>query len=65
MVLAAGAAALQMSRGAWFEAAGLAGLATGLLILRVWPTQRRLAWIAFAVTAAALAIVFFRMRTAS
>ncbi|MEO8482635.1 MAG: hypothetical protein ABI634_10525 [Acidobacteriota bacterium] len=58
-------AAVQASRGAWMESAGLVGLGTGLLMLRVWgaqPRRRWLAWVAFSVTAVAMVVVALRMR---
>jgi hypothetical protein len=63
IVLAFAAAALQASRGAWMEAAGLLGLAGGLLLLRLAPAHpplRRLAYLAFALTAIAMIVVFAR-----
>lgn len=60
VVLALGAALLQASRGAWVEATGLIALAIGLLILRVWPSQKRWATVAFAVTVVTLVVVFVR-----
>ena len=56
-------AAVQASRGAWIESAGLVGLGGGLLILRIWgaqPRRRWLAWPAFSVTAVAMIVVAFR-----
>ena len=63
IVLAVAAAALQASRGAWMEAAGLAGLGGGLLLLRLSPARpilRRGAYAAFALTAIAMIVVFAR-----
>jgi hypothetical protein len=68
IVLAFIVAAVQATRGAWIESAGLVGLGTGLLILRVWgahPRRRWLAWAAFAVTAVAMVVVALRMASAS
>jgi hypothetical protein len=65
IVLAFAAAVAQVSRGAYVEAAGLVGLGAGLLILRQWgrdPRRRWLAWAAFGITAAAMAVVAMRMR---
>jgi hypothetical protein len=65
IVLALGVAALQASRGAWVEAAGLSGLGGGLVILLLSarkPHLKWLAWVAFAVTAAAMAVVALRLR---
>jgi hypothetical protein len=66
ILLAFVVAAVQLSRGAWVEAAGLAGLGSGLLILRVWgaqPARRRLAWLAFSVTGLAIVVVLLRLRS--
>jgi hypothetical protein len=63
IVLAFGTAVLQATRGAWLEAAGLAGLGGGLVLLKLSATRpalRRAAWVAFALTALAMAIVFAR-----
>jgi hypothetical protein len=68
IVLAFIVAAVQASRGAWIESAGLVGLGAGLLILRLWgaqPRRRWLAWAAFSVTAAAMIVVALRMASAS
>ena len=65
IVMAFGAAALQASRGAWVEAAGLVGLASGLLALRMWPGRPATRWLAgagFSVTALAMVVVALRMR---
>lgn len=62
IVLAFGAAAFRASQGAWVEAGGLAALGAGLLILRMWPAQKRVAWIAFALTGAAMVAVLLRGR---
>jgi hypothetical protein len=67
ILLAFVVAAVQLSRGAWVEASGLAGLGAGLLILRArgnQPTWRRLAWAAFSVTGLAILVVLLRMRRA-
>lgn len=63
IVLAFGVAVLQATRAHWIEAAGLAGLGTGLLLLRLArarPALRWLAWMCFAVTAAAMVVVYRR-----
>jgi hypothetical protein len=72
IVLAFGVAALQAWRGHVIEAAGLVGLGTGLVLLRLEnrssinpggvarPALRWLAWACFAVTAAAMVVVFQR-----
>jgi hypothetical protein len=65
IVLAFVVAALQVWRGAMIEASGLLGLGTGLLILRLAGRHsplRQLAWLGFAVTAAAVVLVLMRMR---
>ncbi len=56
IALAFGVAVLQATRGAWVEATGLLGLGAGLVVLRVasTPAKRRLAWLAFSVTAVAI-----------
>jgi hypothetical protein len=67
IVLAFIVAAIQASRGAWIESAGLVGLGAGLLILRIWgaqPGRRWLAWPAFSITALAMVVVAMRMVTA-
>jgi hypothetical protein len=60
IVLAFGAAAFQISRGAWIEAVGLLGLGAGLLSLRLLPGRKWLAWAAFSVTALAILAVLVR-----
>jgi uncharacterized membrane protein len=67
IALAFGVAVLQATRGAWVEAVGLLGLGTGLVVLRLTsdPAKRRLAWLAFLVTATAIVIVLLRMRALS
>lgn len=66
IVLALGTAVAQASRGAWPEAAGLAGLAAGLAVLRWAPASMRwAAWVAFAGTAAAIVAVLIRMQNAA
>jgi hypothetical protein len=61
-------AGVQARAGAWVEAGGLVGLGTGLVILHVAATRPRLkplAWLAFAVTVAAMVIVALRSLPAS
>lgn len=62
IILAFGAMLMQLTQGAWIEAAGLAGLGTGLLILRMWPSQRWLSWLAFSVTAVAMIVRIVRLQ---
>lgn len=62
IALAFGAAAFRASQGAWVEAGGLAALGAGLLILRVWPAQKRVAWGAFALTGLSMLVVLLRGR---
>lgn len=62
IVLAFGAAAYRAAGGAWIEATGLAALGLGLLILRVWPKYRAVAWAAFVATAASILLVLLRQR---
>ena len=64
IVLAFVAAGMRASQGAWVETAGLVGLAAGLLCLRAAEQRRAFktyAWMCFAITAMAMAIVFARM----
>jgi hypothetical protein len=66
IVLALGAAARQAMHHGWVQAAGLVALAAGLIILQLAhrrPAIRPLAWVAFAVTAATMVVVWARMRT--
>lgn len=74
IVLAFGVAVLQATRGHAVEAAGLVGLGTGLILLRLAnpsplrpgeaavtrPALRWLAWVCFAITAAAVVAVYQR-----
>jgi hypothetical protein len=63
IALAIGAAGLQASRGAWAESAGLAGLAAGLIALRLAPARpqfKRIALLGFLVTAIAIVVVLVR-----
>lgn len=63
IVAALGVAGVQMTRGNWFEVAGLLGLSGGLVLLRLAPGKplvRWLAWVCFGVTAAAVVFVFRR-----
>lgn len=63
IVLSFGVAAFQATRGNWMEVAGLIGLGTGLILLRLASTRPALrwaAWICFAVTAAAMLHVYRR-----
>lgn len=63
MVLSVVVAVVQMQRGHWVEASGLVGLFAGLLLLRLAPNRPVLRWVAlacFAVTAAAVVMVFRR-----
>jgi hypothetical protein len=63
IALAVVAAAFQLSRGAWLEAAGLIALAFGLICLKLSATRpsfRRTAYLSFAVTVVAMAVVFAR-----
>jgi hypothetical protein len=66
IILALGATMLQVSRGAWIQATGLAALALGLVIIQFLaprrPALKPLAWLAFGVTAATMVIVWMRMR---
>ena len=65
IALAAGAAVVRVSQGAWIEAAGLLGLAGGLLLLR-WaatrPAVKPWAWVAFGVTGVSMIAVLVRTR---
>lgn len=63
IVLAFVAGAMRVSQGAWVEAAGLFGLGAGLAALKVSatrPSLKPVAWFAFLVTAASIAIVLIR-----
>lgn len=66
IVLAFIVAGLQARAGAWVEASGLAALGAGLIVLQLAQTRPRVkpfAWLAFAVTAAAMAVVALRSYT--
>ena len=59
IMAAFGASVFRASQGAWVEAAGLLGLGSGLVMLKVAerrPAIKPLAYIAFAVTAISVAI---------
>jgi hypothetical protein len=65
IALAVIAAVLRARDHAWIETAGLGALAAGLILLRVadarqQPALKKLAWVLFAVTVAAMAVVFKR-----
>jgi hypothetical protein len=66
IVLAFIVAGVQARAGAWVEASGLVALGAGLIILHLAQTRPRvkpLAWLAFAVTAAAMVVVALRTYT--
>jgi hypothetical protein len=68
IVLAFIVAGVQARAGAWVEAAGLVGLGLGLVVLQLAVTRPRLkplAWLAFAVTIAAMVVVAMRGLPAS
>ncbi len=63
IVLALAAAAFKASQGRWVEAGGLLALGGGLVVLRLAarrPAVKLLAYLCFAVTAAALGIMLWR-----
>jgi hypothetical protein len=63
IVLAYGAAIYRITQGAFVEAACLAALGTGLVVLRAAPAPspyRRLAWLCFLVTAVSVGVVLAR-----
>lgn len=66
IILSLGATAMRVSQRAWVEAAGLAALTLGLVILQFVvprkPALKPAAWLAFAVTGAAMVVVWMRMR---
>jgi hypothetical protein len=65
IVLALGAAARRATQQAWVEAAGLLALAGGLVILQLArrrPALKPLAWLAFAITAGTMVVVWMRVR---
>ena len=67
IILAFGAAVYRATQAAWVEAAGLAGLGAGLVILSLAarrPSLRPLAWLAFLLTAASIVAVLVRGRHA-
>ena len=67
IVLAFGAAVYRATQAAWIEAAGLASLGCGLVILGLAarrPALRPLAWLAFLLTAGVVVIVLLRGRPA-
>jgi len=65
IALALAAAGLKMSQGDWVAATGLTGLAGGLIALRLArrrPVFKRVAYLGFLVTAAAVAAALMRRR---
>jgi hypothetical protein len=65
IVLAVGATVMRVGQQAWIEAAGLAALAAGLIVLQLSariPALRPLAWVAFSITAVSMGIVLVRMQ---
>ena len=63
ILLAAGAAVMRAAQGAWVEAAGLASLTAGLVLLRfatARPALKRIAYLAFLVTALAIVVMLIR-----
>jgi len=63
IVLAAGAAVMRATQGAWVEATGLASLAAGLVLLRLAgtkPALKPLAYLAFLATALAIVVMIIR-----
>jgi hypothetical protein len=65
ILLAFGAAVYRATHAAWIEAAGLASLGSGLVILTIAarrPALRPLAWLAFLLTAASILLVLLRGR---
>jgi len=66
IALALGAAIYRATQAAWIEAIGLAGLGGGLILLALSakrPAFRRLAWLAFLLTAASVIVVLLRGRS--
>jgi len=67
ILLAFGAAIYRLTQAAWIEAAGLAGLGSGLVLLGLAarrPALRPLAWLAFLLTAGSIIAVLIRGRSA-
>jgi hypothetical protein len=65
IALALGAAIYRATQAAWIEAIGLAALGVGLILLTVSarrPALRRMAWLAFLLTAASVIVVLLRGR---
>lgn len=63
IALAIGVSAYRFAQGAWVEGTGLACLGAGLIILRFTPARsqiRRLAYVAFLVTAITIVVVLRR-----
>ncbi len=63
ITLAFGAAVYRLSQGAWVEAGGLLALGAGLIALTLSarkPAARRVAFVAFGVTALAVVIMVVR-----
>ena len=63
ILLAAGAAVMRATQGAWVEAAGLASLTAGLVLLRFAPARpalKSIAYLAFLVTALAIVVMLIR-----
>ena len=68
IALALGAAAYRAVQGAWIESIGLFGLGAGLVALKLSgtrPALRRLAYLAFLVTAVALGAILYRYHQAA
>lgn len=55
----------RLSQGEWVAAAGLAGLAGGLVVLQMAPSRPRIkpfAWVCFGITVVAMVMTYMRMR---
>ena len=60
--------AYRLSQAEWVAAAGLAGLAGGLIVLQLAPSRPKLkplAWGCFGITVIAMLLTYLRMRAAS
>lgn len=67
IALALALTVFRLTQREWIAAAGLAGLAGGLIVLQLAarrPALKPLAWASFAVTAIAMVLVYLRMRAA-
>lgn len=65
IALAIGLTVFRLSQGEYVAAAGLAGLAGGLIVLQLAPSRpalKPLAWVGFGITFLSMVVVYLRMR---